>query len=167
MGLLLTLSLVRSKQDLDKLLVLFNSGASPPADCGTGCKARLAALEHMSSARDRLAGYLSSFLHSLSFFSPRPFHLATHTSKYTNSKDYKHEMVSCPLSRSLQFPHEVTNSRTSARARARTHTHTHTGKAHTGICTFWGYRQRTWDKELAACSCVSSVSLLPYLTCLK
>jgi hypothetical protein len=132
----LTLSLVYSKQDLDKLLVLFNSGASPPADCGTGCKARLAALEHMSSARDRLAGYLSSFLHSLSVFSLRPFHLATHTSKYTNSKDYKHEMVSCPLSRSLQCPHEVTNSRT--RARARTHTHTHTQARHTLVFAPFG-----------------------------
>eukprot|EP00802_Teleaulax_amphioxeia_P018169 Tamp_18351.p1 GENE.Tamp_18351~~Tamp_18351.p1 ORF type:complete len:307 (-),score=66.29 Tamp_18351:79-999(-) len=45
-----------SKQDIDKLISMFNSGAMPPVECGTGCRARFAALEHMHNARDRLAG---------------------------------------------------------------------------------------------------------------
>lgn len=43
------------KQDLNRFIGVFNTGTSPPADCGTGCRSRFAALEHMDSSRDRLA----------------------------------------------------------------------------------------------------------------
>ena len=42
-------------------MMMFMSGATPPPECGTACKARFAALEHMNSARDRLAGYVAFF----------------------------------------------------------------------------------------------------------
>ena len=57
----LTICIINSKQDLDRLMNMFSSGATPPAECGTGCRSRFAALEHMNNARDRLAGYLFHF----------------------------------------------------------------------------------------------------------
>jgi len=45
-----------SKQDIDKLILLLNTGCTPPPSLGSQCKKRFAALEHMWAARDRLAG---------------------------------------------------------------------------------------------------------------
>jgi ribosomal protein S18 acetylase RimI-like enzyme len=45
----------RQLGEMQQILALINSGSTPPALLGPQCKARFAALEHMSNARSRLA----------------------------------------------------------------------------------------------------------------